>query len=101
LIGRSDDAPAQVLAAAAAATRWARLPPAVQGQARDLIRDTLAVIAAGAQHPTLALPADHDASRGGVDPRTLPAGSVTNGRIVEDPASHAGTTDRLAGLPTR
>lgn len=41
------------LARAAAATRWRALPPAVQTQYRDLVRDTLAVIAAGHAHPVL------------------------------------------------
>jgi hypothetical protein len=58
------------------------------------------VIAAGVQHSSLALPADHDVSPGGADPRTLPAGSVPKGRTIADHASHAGTTDLVGGFPT-
>jgi 2-methylcitrate dehydratase PrpD len=42
------------LAQAASSTRWRGLPPEVQEQYLDLIRDTLAVIAAGLAHPVLA-----------------------------------------------
>lgn len=52
MIGKPS-ASVSALARAAASTGWAALPHDVQTQYRDLIRDTLAVIAAGLAHPVM------------------------------------------------
>jgi 2-methylcitrate dehydratase PrpD len=52
VIGAPSEA-VSALAKAAASTRWRALPQAVRDQYRDLIRDTLAVIAAGLAHPAM------------------------------------------------
>ena len=53
MAGNGHPTPAQILAKAAATTRWATTPSEVRRQTLDLILDTFAVIAAGARHPSL------------------------------------------------
>ena len=86
-----------ILSAAAVGTRWPSLPDAVKTQISDLFLDTLAVTAAGAQHPTFKPWADASAELGtGPLVDALIGGGATTVHQLQDiyrlgrghPASH-------------